>query len=61
MCNLLYFARGTAYARLDRLEQRGVILGYGPQVNPSAAGFTVLAFISLEIAQLLNTTRNSVT
>lgn len=44
-------ARGTAYARLDRLEERGVIVGYGPQINPDAAGFTVLAFISLEITQ----------
>lgn len=44
-------ARGTAYARLNRLEKQGVILGYGPQIDPSAAGYSVLAFISLEIAQ----------
>jgi DNA-binding Lrp family transcriptional regulator len=44
-------ARGTAYARLDRLERNGVIVGYGPEVDPRMAGFEVLAFSTLEIAQ----------
>lgn len=44
-------ARGTVYSRLDRLERNGVITGYGPDVHPERAGFDVLAFCTLEIAQ----------
>lgn len=47
----LDIARGTVYSRLDRLEREGVITGYGPEVAPTAAGFGVLAFCTLEIAQ----------
>jgi DNA-binding Lrp family transcriptional regulator len=44
-------ARNTAQARLDRLERDGIIEGFGPFVDLSAAGFGVLAFTTLEIAQ----------
>jgi DNA-binding Lrp family transcriptional regulator len=44
-------ARATVQARLDRLERDGVITGYGPDVDVAAAGFGVLAFVTLEIAQ----------
>ena len=44
-------ARGTVQARLDRLQARGVITGFGPDVDPAALGFGVTAFITLEIAQ----------
>jgi DNA-binding Lrp family transcriptional regulator len=44
-------ARGTAQARLDRMQQRGVIRGFGPDVDAGAMGYTVLAFATLEIAQ----------
>jgi DNA-binding Lrp family transcriptional regulator len=44
-------ARGTAQARLDRLWSRGVITGYGPDVDPVALGFRVTAFVTLEIRQ----------
>ncbi len=44
-------ARGTVYSRLDRLTARGVIVGYGPDVDPAAAGFEVTAFVTLEIEQ----------
>lgn len=47
----LDIARGTVYSRLDRLEHEGVITGYGPEIGPAAAGFDVLAFCTLEIAQ----------
>lgn len=48
----LAVARGTVQARLDKLTERGVISGFGPQVNPAALGFTVTAFITLEIEQV---------
>ena len=44
-------ARGTVQARLDRLRDRGVITGYGPDVDPAAVGFRVTAFVTLEIRQ----------
>ncbi len=44
-------ARGTAYARLDRLERNGVVTGYGPEIDPRMGGLSVLAFCTLEIAQ----------
>lgn len=44
-------ARGTVAARLDRMERDGVVTGYGPDVDVVAAGFPVLAFVTLEIAQ----------
>ena len=44
-------ARGTVQSRLDRLERRGVVRGWGPQVNPTALGYPVMAFLTLEIRQ----------
>jgi DNA-binding Lrp family transcriptional regulator len=44
-------ARGTVQARLQRLEDTGVVTGYGPDVDLAAAGFGVQAFVTLEIAQ----------
>ena len=44
-------ARGTVQARLQRLEDSGVVTGYGPDVDLTAAGFGVQAFVTLEIAQ----------
>ena len=32
-------ARGTAQARLDRLQARGVITGFGPDIDLAAIGF----------------------
>jgi DNA-binding Lrp family transcriptional regulator len=44
-------ARATVSARLRRLEEAGVVTGYGPDVDVAAAGFGVQAFVTLEIAQ----------
>lgn len=51
LARIVGVSRGTVYARLDRLEAEEVIVGYGPELDPGAAGFTVLAFTTLEIAQ----------
>jgi DNA-binding Lrp family transcriptional regulator len=47
----LGIARGTAQARLDRLQSRGVITGFGPDVDPAALGYGVMGFATLEIRQ----------
>jgi DNA-binding Lrp family transcriptional regulator len=44
-------ARGTVQARLAKLEQRGVIRGHGPDVDPAALGFPVTAYVFLQISQ----------
>ncbi len=44
-------ARATVTARLQRLEDAGVIAGYQPDIDVAAAGFGVQAFVTLEIAQ----------
>ncbi len=44
-------ARGTVYSRLEQLERTGVITGYGPEIDATAAGHGVLAFCTLEIEQ----------
>jgi DNA-binding Lrp family transcriptional regulator len=47
----LRLARGTVQARLDKLAGRGVVTGWGPDVDAAALGFPVTAFVTLEIAQ----------
>jgi DNA-binding Lrp family transcriptional regulator len=51
LARVLGVARGTVQARLDKLQARGVISGFGPELDLAAMGYTVLAFVTLEIAQ----------
>lgn len=44
-------ARGTVQARLDRMAALGIITGWGPELDPTAMGYTVTAFVTLEISQ----------
>lgn len=44
-------ARGTVQARVAKLTARGVVTGFGPDLDPAPMGFPVLAFVFLEIAQ----------
>jgi DNA-binding Lrp family transcriptional regulator len=44
-------ARGTVQARLAKLEARGVITGYGPEVDAAAMGYAISAFMLVELAQ----------
>ncbi len=44
-------ARGTVQARLDRMQERGVITGWGPDIDPAAIGHPVTAFVTLELTQ----------
>ena len=47
----LKLARGTVQARLDKMTARGIVTGWGPDVDTTALGFPVTAFVTLEIAQ----------
>jgi len=51
LARALGVARGTAQARLDKLVARGVVTGFGPDIDPIALGYAVMAFTTLEIAQ----------
>lgn len=44
-------ARGTVQARLDRLERRGILRGFPPDLDLAAMGYTLTGFAVLEIAQ----------
>jgi DNA-binding Lrp family transcriptional regulator len=44
-------ARGTVQSRLDRLVERGVITGWGPELSAERLGYPVTAFLTLEIRQ----------
>jgi DNA-binding Lrp family transcriptional regulator len=44
-------ARGTVQARLTKLDERGVIRGHGPDVDPARMGYPVTAFVFLQITQ----------
>nr|WP_218877093.1 Lrp/AsnC family transcriptional regulator [Nocardioides marinisabuli] len=48
-------ARGTVQARLDKLVERGVVTGWGPDLSPAALGYPVTAFLTLEIRQDVGT------
>ena len=51
LSRLASVARPTVQSRLQRLEAEGIVTGYGPDVDLTAAGYPVHAFVSLEIAQ----------
>jgi DNA-binding Lrp family transcriptional regulator len=44
-------ARGTVQARLDKLAGRGVVTGFGPDLDLAAMGYEVEAFTTVDIAQ----------
>ncbi|NRQ50006.1 Lrp/AsnC family transcriptional regulator [Aeromicrobium stalagmiti] len=51
LSRLTHVARATVQSRLAKLEEAGVITGYGPDIDLVAAGHPVLAFVTLEIVQ----------
>jgi DNA-binding Lrp family transcriptional regulator len=47
----LRVARGTVQARIDQMQARGVITGFGPDIDPAALGYAVTAFVTVELVQ----------
>ncbi len=43
--------RATAYSRLDRLVDTGVVSGFSARVDPSAVGLTVSALVLVNVRQ----------
>jgi DNA-binding Lrp family transcriptional regulator len=44
-------ARGTANARLEKLQRSGVVRGFGPDIGLDPLGYPVMAFTTLEVNQ----------
>ena len=44
-------ARGTANARLEKLQRAGIIAGFGPDIGLAPLGYPVMAFTTLEVNQ----------
>ena len=47
----LEVARGTIQARIDKMIEAGVIAGFGPELDLTRLGFSVLGFTTIEVAQ----------
>jgi DNA-binding Lrp family transcriptional regulator len=47
----LHISRASAYARLDRLKDSGVVRGFQVQVDPVASGFGTTAYVTLSLNQ----------
>ncbi|MDQ7993420.1 MAG: Lrp/AsnC family transcriptional regulator [Propionicimonas sp.] len=48
---ILGVARGTVQSRLARLEREGVIASFAPAIDPAALGYTMLAFVHVQLTQ----------
>src|SRR5699024_12838834 len=44
-------ARGTAQARLDKLEARGVLSSWAPTLDAAALGYPLAALVHIQMAQ----------
>lgn len=44
-------ARGTAQARLDKLEARGVLSSWAPTLDSAALGYPLTAMVHIQMAQ----------
>ena len=47
----LQVARGTVQARLAKLTERGIVRGFGPELDPHRMGYPLRAFVQLQITQ----------
>ncbi|MGO4453614.1 Lrp/AsnC family transcriptional regulator [Arthrobacter sp. RAF14] len=51
LAQLVGVSRNTVHARLQRMNRQELLLGFTQRVPPSALGYGLVAFVSLEIAQ----------
>jgi DNA-binding Lrp family transcriptional regulator len=51
LADLIHISRASAYARVTRLENDGVITGYAAVIDPVRAGYALSAYVYLDIAQ----------
>jgi DNA-binding Lrp family transcriptional regulator len=51
LASLVHISRANAYARVERLERAGVLLGYQARVDPQKYGYGLSAYVHLKISQ----------
>jgi DNA-binding Lrp family transcriptional regulator len=51
LADRVHISRASAYARVARLEQDGVITGYAALIDPVRYGYALSAYVYLDIAQ----------
>jgi DNA-binding Lrp family transcriptional regulator len=51
LADQIHISRASAYARVARLEQEGVITGYAALIDPVRYGYALSAYVYLDIAQ----------
>lgn len=51
LADQLHISRANAYARLERLQRDGVILGFSAVVDPERYGFGLAAYVYLKVSQ----------
>src|SRR6516164_3623323 len=51
LADQIHISRASAYARVARLEREGVITGYAALIESVRAGYTLSAYVYLNIAQ----------
>ena len=51
LADQLHISRANAYARLERLQRDGVILGFSAIVDPERYGFGLAAYVYLKVSQ----------
>ncbi|NYJ75750.1 Lrp/AsnC family transcriptional regulator [Allobranchiibius huperziae] len=51
LAQLLHISRANAYARVDRLQQSGVIRGFRADLDPVATGLGTTAYVTLNLRQ----------
>ena len=45
----VFLSSPAVSARIERLEQAGIITGYSAKINPAELGYHIKAFINLEV------------
>ena len=48
----VFLSSPAVSARIERLEQAGIITGYTAKVNPAELGYHIKAFINLEVSPI---------
>lgn len=51
VARIAHVSRATAYARVNRLVEEGVITGFGAQIDPVKAGLHSSAYVTLSVDQ----------
>lgn len=49
LTDIVYLSAPAVKARIEKLEEQGIILGYSAKINKAALGYLIKAYINLEM------------